>query len=52
MPNLPGFVVMKDSSARDRGRRPRNWGAGFMPAVYQGTRLDGGAEPIANLKRP
>ncbi len=29
---------------------PRNWGTGFMPAVYQGTRLDGGTEPIANLQ--
>ena len=31
---------------------PRNWGTGFMPAVYQGTRLDGGPEPIANLQTP
>ena len=31
---------------------PRNWGTGFMPAVYQGTRLDSGAEPFANLKTP
>ena len=31
---------------------PRNWGAGFMPAVYQGTRLQGGAEPIPNLNTP
>ena len=25
---------------------------GFMPAVYQGTQLDGGAQPIANLQTP
>jgi hypothetical protein len=31
---------------------PRNWGTGFMPAVYQGTRLEGGPTPIANLKTP
>src|SRR5207302_421374 len=31
---------------------PRNWGPGFMPAVYQGTRLRGGAEPIPNLANP
>jgi uncharacterized protein (DUF1501 family) len=31
---------------------PRNWGPGFMPAVYQGTRLESGAEPLANLRTP
>ena len=31
---------------------PRNWGTGFMPAAYQGTRLGGGPEPIANLRTP
>jgi uncharacterized protein (DUF1501 family) len=31
---------------------PRNWSAGFMPAVYQGTRLSVGPEPIANLNPP
>ena len=28
---------------------PRNWGAGFMPAVYQGVPLKNGSTPIANL---
>jgi hypothetical protein len=31
---------------------PRNWGPGFMPAVYQGTRLQGDGEPIPNLRPP
>ena len=31
---------------------PRNWGAGFMPALYQGTRITPGSEPIANLNTP
>ncbi len=31
---------------------PRNWGAGFMPALYQGTRIDAGPEPIPNLLTP
>ena len=31
---------------------PRNWGAGFMPAGYQGVRIQGGAEPIPNLNTP
>jgi hypothetical protein len=31
---------------------PRNWSAGFMPAVYQGVRIQGGNEPIPNLNTP
>jgi hypothetical protein len=50
--NLPGFVVMLDNPRGVVAGGPRNWGAGFMPAIYQATRLDGGAEPIANLKTP
>jgi hypothetical protein len=50
--NLPGFVVMQDFPRSQVAGGPRNWGTGFMPAVYQGTRIDGGAEPIANLKTP
>ena len=50
--NLPGFVVMQDFPRAQVAGGPRNWGTGFMPAVYQGTRLDGGAEPFANLKTP
>jgi hypothetical protein len=49
--NLPAFVVMQDSaSAVTNG--PRNWGTGFMPALYQGTRLELGAEPIPFLHPP
>jgi hypothetical protein len=49
--NLPAFVVMKDNPAQVVNG-PRNWGAGFMPAVYQGTRIEGGPEPIPNLHPP
>ncbi len=49
--DLPAFVVMQDSDAQVVNG-PRNWGAGFMPAVYQGTRLSGGEPPIANLRTP
>jgi uncharacterized protein (DUF1501 family) len=31
---------------------PRNWGSGFMPAVYQGTRITASSEPIPNLNTP
>jgi hypothetical protein len=50
--NLPAFLVMMDFPRSQVAGGPRNWGTGFMPAVYQGTRLEGGAEPIANLRTP
>jgi len=31
---------------------PRNWGAGFMPAVHQGIRLSEGNQPIPYLNTP
>ena len=49
--NLPAFVVMQDN-ASSVVNGPRNWGAGFMPAVYQGIRLQQGREPIPNLATP
>jgi hypothetical protein len=49
--NLPAFVVMQDSTAQVVNG-PRNWSAGFMPAVHQGIRIQGGAEPIPNLNTP
>jgi Protein of unknown function (DUF1501) len=49
--NLPAFVVMQDNPSQVVNG-PRNWGAGFMPAVYQGIRIQGGIEPIPNLNTP
>lgn len=49
--NLPAFVVMQDNAA-SVVNGPRNWGSGFMPAVYQGTRITAGSEPIADLNPP
>ena len=49
--NLPAFVVMQDSQGQVVNG-PRNWSAGFMPAVYQGIRIQGGSEPIPNLNTP
>ncbi|MBX3443056.1 MAG: DUF1501 domain-containing protein [Planctomyces sp.] len=43
--NLPAFVVMTDSKDSVING-PRNWGAGFMPAAHQGTKLELGDEPI------
>src|SRR5689334_1701577 len=47
----PAFVVMQDNTAQVVNG-PRNWGSGFMPAVYQGIRVQGGSEPIPNLATP
>lgn len=49
--NLPDFVVMQDNNSQVVNG-PRNWGAGFMPAVYQGTRLSEGSQPIPYLNTP
>jgi hypothetical protein len=49
--NLPAFVVMEDNPGKVVNG-PRNWGAGFMPAVYQGTPLESGDEPIKHLVNP
>ncbi|MGH7127630.1 MAG: DUF1501 domain-containing protein, partial [Planctomycetaceae bacterium] len=49
--NLPAFVVVKDQDKPIAGG-PLNWGNGFMPAVYQGTLLSSGDEPIRNLNNP
>jgi hypothetical protein len=49
--SLPAFVVLQDTDAGVTNG-PRNWGTAFMPALYQGTRLHSGAEPIRNLNNP
>jgi hypothetical protein len=50
--NLPSYVVLCDSKGRPVNG-PRNWGSGFMPASYQGVRINGtGDEPIENLRSP
>jgi hypothetical protein len=50
--NLPAYVVIQDNREANVAGGPRNWGAGFMPAGYQGIRLQSGAEPIPNLATP
>ena len=49
--NLPAFVVIKDTETQVVNG-VRNWGAGFMPATYQGVEFEGGPTPIANLAPP
>ena len=49
--NLPGFVVIKDSE-KEVINGPRNWGTGFMPAVYQGVEFSPDGMPIRHLDAP
>ncbi len=48
--NLPGFVVMTDALGRGFPKgRAQNWGAGFLPNVYQGIPLNNTGPPVDNL---
>jgi hypothetical protein len=49
--NLPDFVVIKDSEATVVNG-VRNWGNGFMPAVYQGVEFNFDGTPIKYLDNP
>jgi hypothetical protein len=49
--SLPAYVVMPQPEGTPEGGTPC-WGAGFLPAVYQGTLLRSGPNPILNLKPP
>ena len=51
--SLPGFVVMSDPRGRGLPKgQAANWGAAFLPGVYQGTHLRPKGPPIDNLQRP
>ncbi len=47
--NLPAFVVMSEGSMKSG---PPAYGAGFLPAVYQGTVFRSGHNPILYLQNP
>ena len=50
--NLPSFVVMYDTLGRGVPKgHAQNWGAGFLPGVFQGTALNIQGAPINNLVR-
>jgi len=50
--NLPAFVVMYDTLGRGIPKgHAQNWGAGFLPGVFQGTALNAQGAPINNLIR-
>ncbi|PHS14016.1 MAG: hypothetical protein COA78_06450 [Blastopirellula sp.] len=51
--SLPAFVVMSDPLNRGLPKgHASNWGAGFLPSVYQGTYFRPNGAPIDNLIRP
>lgn len=51
--NLPAFVAMTDPLGRGFPKGySQNWGAGFLPSVYQGTWVRPTGEAIDNLKPP
>lgn len=46
--NLPGYVVILDKRGGPISGQP-NWGAGFMPATYQGTLFRPLGDPVLDL---
>src|SRR5262249_4927028 len=51
--NLPAFVTMYDTLGRGLPKGyAQNWGAGFLPSIYQGTALKPQGAPIEDLYRP
>jgi len=49
--NLPAYVVLADPGGLPVDGE-RNWSAGFLPAVYQGTPFRGGENPVFHLRNP
>jgi hypothetical protein len=48
--NLPAYMVLDDPGGLPINRS-QNWQAGFLPPVFQGTRIRSTGSPILNLKR-
>jgi hypothetical protein len=49
--NLPSYVVLSDPGGLPIDGE-RNWSAGWLPAVYQGTAFRSGKSPVLNLQTP
>jgi hypothetical protein len=49
--NLPAYVVLSDPGGLPIDGE-RNWSAGWLPAVYQGTAFRSGGSPVLNLHTP
>ncbi len=49
--NLPAYVVLSDPGGLPVDGT-RNWTAGWLPALYQGTPFGAGKSPVLNLQTP
>src|SRR5207249_316004 len=49
--NLPAYVVLSDPGGLPVDGE-KNWTAGWLPALYQGTTFRSGAAPVLNLAPP
>jgi hypothetical protein len=49
--NLPAYCVLLQPEGTPEGGAPC-WGAGYLPAVHQGTLLRHGSSPLLNLRPP
>jgi hypothetical protein len=50
--NLPAFITMYDTLGRGLPKGyAQNWGAGFLPGIFQGTALKSQGPPIEDLER-
>jgi len=49
--NLPSYVVLSDPGGLPVDGE-RNWSAGWLPAVYQGTPFRSGKSPVLHLQTP
>jgi hypothetical protein len=47
--DLPGYVVLTDYPEEPPGGN-RNWGTGFMPASFQGTKFREGSSPVLHVE--
>jgi len=47
--DLTGYIVLGNTKGAKGG--PHHWGAGFLPAAYQGTLFRSAGSPILNLRR-
>ncbi len=48
--NLPAYIVLDDPQSRLPVNTVQNWQCGYLPPLYQGTRMRPVGSPILNLK--
>ncbi|MEZ6091381.1 MAG: DUF1501 domain-containing protein [Pirellulaceae bacterium] len=49
--SMPAYVVLPDPGGGLKGG-PAAWGSGYLPAMYQGTTMRSGKNPVLNLHPP